>query len=133
MGGEKKMATAATVVVCATIMSCALPSALAQQKDEKYWFAQQAKADAHEVDTFRGKDFNNREHYFKPTEIRRAHRYIQHSKKWLNEINKATTQAANKDEDNDDADGSGADTFMYEWLVSQQLLAALEFAPEEAD
>merc|ERR1711959_62823 len=62
---------------------------------------------------------------------RRALRYIQQSMKWVHEINKAS--APKQDEDGDDADGSGADTFMYEWLVSQQLLAALEFAPQEAD
>lgn len=33
----------------------------------------------------------------------------------------------------EDADDSGADTFMFEWLVSQQLHAAQELAPKSAE
>jgi len=101
----------------------------AEKHDEAYWFQMQAKADAHEVDTFRGKDFNNHSHYFLPTQERRAYRYVEQSKKWVRTIRAATQSQRQDDEDGDD---SGADTFMYEWLVSNHILAATEMAPEVA-
>ena len=32
----------------------------------------------------------------------------------------------------EDADGSGVDTFMFEWLISQHLLTAVELAPKDS-
>jgi len=97
----------------------------AQVKDERYWGQIQAQADALEFEAFQGKNFSNRELYFGPAETIRAHRYVEQSKKWVKQIGKPPADSV-------DADDSGIDTFMLEWLVSQHLLAAVELAPKES-